>query len=129
MSTPFVELSAALTGEARLDTKIAAELESRIGKHYKPELDELLASFLAIPSSVPPEERARQALADSELRHKLAREIIRVWYTGQFQTPANTQDPPGQPEHYSHGLLWKVIRAHAPGFPNAGYGSWAQPPA
>lgn len=131
MSTPFAELSCALTGEAMLNSQLAAEFEQRLRYHFDKELTDLLATFKAQPSGGTPDDRARAALGQDGKLHKLAREILRLWYTGQFQTPFDVTDPPLRPEHYSEGLLWKVIKTHAPGFspPDAKYGVWAKPPA
>ncbi|MEO7340577.1 MAG: sugar dehydrogenase complex small subunit [Luteolibacter sp.] len=130
MKTEFFDLSIALTGEDSLDERMAEELRLRIVNHYKTELADLLGAFGAIPTgSMSPDERATLSLGQVDSRHKVAREVIRVWYTGQFLTPANEADPPSHPDHYSKGVLWKVIKTHAPGYTNSGYGVWAHPPA
>jgi hypothetical protein len=132
MRDSFYEISKALTGETELDPQRAAALQKRIETYYPDELDELLHAFEKESASGNMEQAVKAALGENEdakeRLHLLAREIIKVWYLGEFQTPSEDVDPVGSVEHFSEGLLWKVIRAHAPAFTNAGYGAWADHP-
>lgn len=129
MSEPFIELSRALTGEANLDPRLADHYEYRLREYFGKTFDLLLEEFKKRCGSGDAEQAAKKTLADEAAFHKVAREIIRAWYTGQFQTPYEDTEPPREVAHYEQGLLWRVIRTHAPGFTNAGYGAWAKPPA
>ncbi len=124
----FVVLSGALTAESAIDKRLAVELEQRIRTHYGAELDDLLQ---AVDSNVPPKDHEKavlDALGDVEGRHLVAREIIRVWFTGQIQTKYEGTEPPRTPEQWERGLLWSVIHAPAPGFSHNHHGVWASPP-
>jgi len=126
----FTELSHVLTGESDLDPRLAEDYEQRLRHYFGRDLDRLLEAFeeKKRSSSADVEQTARAALADVPEFHRVAREIIRVWYTGQFKTPYEDVEPPREVEHYSQGLLWRVIGTHAPGFTNAAYGAWEDPP-
>ncbi len=128
MSEPFIALSRALTGEANLDPHLAEDYEARLRYYFDGDFDDLLKAFTQHYGSGDAEQAAQTALADVAEFHSVAREILRVWYTGQFQTPFEDVEPPREVEHYAQGLLWRVIGAHAPGFTNAGYGAWEKPP-
>ena len=136
-STLFQKLSSALTGERRLDEGLSHHFEERIAIQSGPHLTELLKAFEGRLKSGEPERAIKDVLEDSKVdlttldhRHRVARAIVWAWYTGQFQTPFELPDAPQTPEQYSKGLLWHVIRAHAPAFTDAEYGAWAkEPPA
>jgi Membrane bound FAD containing D-sorbitol dehydrogenase len=135
-STPFLKLSSALTGERRLDEELSQQFETRITVQYGPHLAELLTAFeKRLKSGVEPERAIKDVLEDAKVdstildqRHRVARAIVWAWYTGQFNTPFELPDAPQTPEQYSKGLLWHVIRAHAPAFTDAQYGAWAKQP-
>ena len=128
MSEPFIELSRALTGEKSLDGQIAARYEYRLREYFGEEFDLLLKEFKKHCGSEDAEETVKKTLADKPDFHKIAREIVRAWYTGQFQTPFEDVEPPGEVADYEQGLIWRVLRTHAPGFTNKGYGVWENPP-
>ena len=124
----FVRLSAALTGESALDERLASDLEQRIKSHFSGELASLQAAFEAAGLPKDPEQAAKLALGENEGRHRIAREIIRVWYTGQFETRYEGFDAPHTSEQWDQGLLWRILRAPAPGFSKNEYGVWASKP-
>ena len=133
-ATPdFLAISRGLTGLPNLDTALGADYEAALTGTLATDLASLLALYNAGPATAPdPEEALRQALAGAAASlHLVAREIIALWFTGQ-----GTALPSGLPRfatlgarHYAGGALWAVIQAHPPGYTNAGYGAWAQPPA
>ena len=133
----FFRLSKVLTGEKHLDASLGAEFLRRLQVHYGAEITELLSAFQSQPETMPPEQALQSILKEDpnntkvvEQRHRLARAIIWIWYTGQFSTLFEMPDGPQTPDQYSKGLLWAVIRAHAPGYTNAKFGAWAKlPPA
>lgn len=132
MSEPFIDLSRGLTGEEDLDLELAEEYEHRIRDHFGDLLDRFDDEYRKFqpPGSADREPAVQAALDQDPKFHSLAREIIRLWYTGQFSAPHPFNDPdlPREVEHYRKGLLWRVIKAHPPGFTNSGYGAWAKLP-
>lgn len=125
----FVGLSCALTGEDEIDERLAAELEQRIRVHYGPELEDLLEALDLQGHSSDPGKALLAALGDVDGRHLVAREILRVWFTGLIQTRFEGLEAPRTPEQWERGLLWSVIHAPAPGFSHNAHGVWAsQPP-
>ena len=124
----FATLSSGLTGEAGLDKRLIADFEQRIRKHYGAELDELLGALEGHETTKNLEKSVLEALGDVEGRHLVAREIIRVWFTGHVQTKYEGSEPPRTAEQWERGLLWSVIRAPAPGFSHNPHGVWASPP-
>ena len=128
-SNAFHRFSCALTGESGLDERLSGELEQRIKSQFPEALADLLAAFSAPSTPADPDKAVPAALGDSEDRHRVAREILRVWYTGQFETLYEGFDAPRTPEQWEQGLLWRVIKAPAPGFSKNPYGVWADKPA
>src|SRR5439155_21365501 len=64
-----------------------------------------------------------------------AQQIIYLWYISAFFVvdPADPAKLKGQwqygpPHHYPKGLVWSVIKAHAPMAPGGDVGYWANPP-
>jgi hypothetical protein len=134
-SDTFLSLSSVLTGKNDLAAGRAAAFRLRLDAHFATDLSELLAAFEAHLKTRTPEDSLKDALseagtADKVLlqRHAVCRAIVWIWYTGQFVTPYELPDGPQTPEEYADGLLWEVIRAHAPGFHPGGYGAWARLP-
>jgi len=126
--TTFVRLSCAITGESKLDDALAAQFKQRIHDYYADDLADLLTAFDALGPPNNPEQALMTALGDDPKRHAVAREIARLWFTGQFQTPYEGVDPPRTPAQWEAGLLWRVIRSHAPAFSRDPYGVWAAKP-
>jgi hypothetical protein len=89
-----------------------------------------------------PEERAeplRQRIMGDEQLGPVARNLIKLWYSGTwYELPqtwmerfgAATADIPKvvSPTAYTEGLMWVAIGSHPPGAKGPGYGSWAGPP-
>lgn len=124
----FLRLSCVLTGEAALDPAMGQRLRARLGSHYEVALAAFVKAFEALPPGVDPE-TALRGLLDTQPQHNaVARAVVWAWYTGQFNTPYEVPDAPQTPDEYADGLLWKVIKAHAPGYKPGGFGSWAKLP-
>src|SRR2546426_10680799 len=92
--TTFLALSRALTAERLLDENLASEFHERIAAHYGNHLTELLNAFEARASSRDAEAVLKDILEGPKVeptimdhRHRVARAIVWVWYTGQFHTP------------------------------------------
>ncbi|MBR7800272.1 hypothetical protein [Undibacterium fentianense] len=64
----------------------------------------------------------------------LAKNIIYMWYSGQWGPTVNSPDANLQevrnisPEAYVQGLMWTAANTHPPGAKQPGFGSWAMPP-
>jgi Membrane bound FAD containing D-sorbitol dehydrogenase len=125
----FRSLSSVLTGEDVLDTALSEEYRARLQRVYSLDLNALMSTFSNLdPCSDVVVELDRLLDQNSTLAN-VARQVIKVWYTGQFTEPDGTTiDGPKTPDQYRSGLLWKVIQAHAPGYTNGTYGYWATAP-
>lgn len=124
----FTCISRVLTGEDSLDAGMAERLRDRLEAHFTIELSALIKDFEKLGGPAVTEAQLR-TLLDTEPKHNLvARAIVWVWYTGQFATPYEVPDAPQTQEEYADGLLWKVIRAHAPAFGGQGYAAWSTLP-
>lgn len=124
----FRSLSSILTGEEVLDATLSEEYHVRLQRVYASDLDTLMTTFSNLSSSSDIVAELDQLLDQSPTLANVARQIIKVWYTGQFSEPDGTINGPKTPEQYRSGLLWKVIQAHAPGYTNSTYGYWATAP-
>jgi len=147
----FVGVSEALTGVAPLDRHLANQYMERyaINRQLTSNLDLMIQAYRQIPGTPRPSEQdvKQQILlaSDSKIR-AAAQQLIYIWYVSAFYIPipnANTgaplppplEDNPsdtrkriwmyGTPEQYGRGLLWSVIRAHAPMTSGGTPGSWA----
>jgi D-sorbitol dehydrogenase-like protein len=133
----FVRLSEALTGVSPLDQNLAYQYLERFATH--PQLTSLLPQLIKAYRDIAPA-RSRPTEADVGVRIMQeptlrggAEQVIYLWYVSAFFLPR--QDDPtktvwvyGSPEQYERGLLWSVIRAHAPMTPGGPYGYWADAP-
>jgi len=140
----FIDLSVDLTGFT------AAELAATgmVKAHFE-ELQltlgvSLLAAFLKSGLNA-------AALMESPVFGPLARNVIRMWYLGQwkrlpdewlgkiaqtfseearkgFDEFGRNSDRVISSSAYRHGLAWAAIGAHAPATGSPGFASWARPP-
>ena len=125
----FRSLSSVLTGEDVLDATLSEEYRARLQRVYASDLDSLMSTFSGLNSCSDIVAELDRLLDENPTLANIARQVIKVWYTGQFTEPDNTTiDGPKTPEQYRSGLLWKVIQAHAPGYTNGTYGYWATAP-
>lgn len=74
----------------------------------------------------------RARLIPDSCYNSLAKNIILMWYTGEWYTQT---DDPGtitstqiNGESYVQGLMWTAAETHPPGAKQPGYGSWAETP-
>jgi hypothetical protein len=85
------------------------------------------------------DERLRREIFGDEKLGPVARNIIKLWYSGiWYELPSAWTDTFGAIEKnvtfmvsaaaYTEGLLWVAIGANPPGAKAPGYGSWAAPP-
>ncbi len=81
----------------------------------------------------------RLNLLEDDLLGPLARNLIVLWYLGQWnQLPPDWRDAHGasaldqtcivSPDAYAEGLVWKAIHTHPQGAKQPGFGSWSLPP-
>jgi hypothetical protein len=124
----FRSLSIVLTGEDVLDPALGEEYRIRLQKVYASDLDALMTTFSNLDPCSDIVAELDRLLDRNQTLANIARQVIKVWYTGQFNEPDGTIDGPKTPEQYRSGLLWKVIQAHAPGYTNGTYGYWATAP-
>jgi len=124
----FLALSRILTGEPSLDQVLAAQYLQRLKDKYAIPMQNILAAFGKIAADEHAAfEVKRRIIADSSLQ-PLAQQMINIWYTSEFVGPDGKPNA-GTRDQYYHGLLWKVILAHAPTDSKQDYGYWATPPA
>jgi hypothetical protein len=124
----FRSLSSVLTGEDLLDATLSEEYLARLQRVYASDLQALISTFANIHSCSGVVAELDRLLDQNPTLANVARQVIKVWYTGQFNEPDGTIDGPKTPAQYRSGLLWKVIQAHAPGYTNGTYGYWATAP-
>lgn len=134
----FIAVSECLTGVVGLDAGLAADYFDRLRAHPRlgSGLGMLVARYVELVDPVAgrsdgsrsaapatpeamDEAAGAQLMADPALA-PLASQLIYLWYAGAFfeDDPAmpgrSAWDYGGNPEHYGRGLMWSVIRAHAP---------------
>ncbi len=74
----------------------------------------------------------RARLVPDSCYNSLAKNIILMWYTGEWTT--QTDDPGTMTStqingaSYVQGLMWSAAETHPPGAKQPGYGSWAETP-
>jgi len=126
----FVELSAALTGFSQVDllgTGVADSYwNTTIKQIGKETADQLLTAWQTVKD---PPDSLDTALQNEILSHfvlgPIAREIIKMWYLGQWGDDAKTTV---SSEAYQQGLVWIAINAHTQGANQQGFGTWSFPP-
>lgn len=127
-SRHFVSLSCLLTGETQLSETLADRYWERLHALFGDDLLRLVAEWQKIEGKGGEHKSLQDLLAGDKVLARTAFGILQAWYTGDIRTAGEIPDGPWSPGEYADGLLWKVIRAHAPGFTNAGFGEWAKPP-
>ena len=134
----FMSLSEALTGVSPLDQHLGRAYMNRFATHpqLSPSLPPLVAAFRELSPgghSPQPAAIAKAIFGNANLK-PAAEQLIYLWYVSAFFLPL--PDAPktsvwqyGSPEDYGRGLLWSVIRAHAPMTHGGPYGYWADAPS
>ncbi|RTQ49698.1 hypothetical protein EJV47_12860 [Hymenobacter gummosus] len=137
--TAFMAFSSALTGFSLVElfgTGVAdTYYDALVHILSQATVDELLAAY------EPGGEAGLPRLLAHPLYGPLARNVIKLWYTGSWEQlpPAVVLRLPVAPvdnvprvisaETYLEGLMWKAIGAHPMGGKPLGYGVWAEAPA
>ena len=139
----FIELSALLTGlydpllndpeDRALNAPIAEEYARRLRGTFPQKFPALLDAYKALAAATPKPPiddvlldklRATQAFKDNEI---VARQIVNVWYTSQFNDETGTRLIDGG--FYERGAVWPIIKAHPLGFSTQLHGYWARLPS
>jgi Membrane bound FAD containing D-sorbitol dehydrogenase len=128
VSKDFLALSLVLTGEDSLDPTLSTAYLDRLNQAYTDDLSALITAFNNLNSAADVTTELDSLLDREQNLANTARQIIKVWYSGQFNESDGTINGPKTPEQYQSGLLWKIIKAHAPGYTNGTYGYWETAP-
>jgi Membrane bound FAD containing D-sorbitol dehydrogenase len=128
VSNDFLALSLVLTGEDSLEPTLSAAYFDRLQQVDADGLNALITAFNDLTSAADVTIELDSLLDQEQNLANTARQIIKIWYSGQFNEPDGTVNGPKTPEQYRSGLLWKIIKAHAPGYTNGTYGYWETAP-
>jgi len=125
----FISLSQVLTGQKDLSETVGREYLSRISTQFDEQLvNKVLSNFQSIiESGEDIVTLVKAEIIGNQEQGKLSREIIMLWYTGQFVGDNGNTDS-GTASHYFEALMWKIIQAHPPGRAGGVYGYWAVAP-
>jgi hypothetical protein len=107
-TTEFIQVSRILTGEGSLDPVLAERLYHRLKIHFGEDLDTLINACQSNWAN--PAQDLLGAVNASKPLARVARAVIRAWYTGEFKPSKEVTDGPQTPGEYAHGLLWEVRR-------------------
>jgi hypothetical protein len=139
----FIYISVYLTGFERVELEgtglveeyfrtICQETSNETRRYFFDELDSMVLQAQG-------QEEKMLALIASNLMptssyQGLAKNIIYMWYTGQWAPTVNNPDANLQQVRnisgnaYQQGLMWLAAQTHPPGAKQPGYGSWAHMP-
>lgn len=143
----FVALSSVLTDFDSFTLEGTGQVETYIGAVEAVIGEQQLQALLAIYDGIANDHRDKQTLYAALRRDllgtvyfgPLARNIIKLWYTGMwYQLPTEWRLSYGaklaDTTHfitdatYAEGLLWRAIAANPSGAKAPGFGSWQFPP-
>lgn len=131
----FLEISVSLTGFDELELQATGLLQTYYDTVVRNSNRETLAFFFtevrSILHTTQGNESRRNALIRSNLMPAssydgLARNIIGLWYTGQWNSATDGEQV--NAASYIEALMWPAANTHPPGAKQPGYGSWAEPP-
>lgn len=136
----FVALSAALTGFREVDLWGTGQAERYLDEVIRTVGDAIVARLLVTGGEAMRTGRLQRLLMDDPDLGPLARNVIALWYLGQWnplpndwrnRNGASPRDVPRviSADAYAAGLVWTAAGAHPMGAKPPGYGSWANPPA
>lgn len=139
----FLYISVFLTGFERVElegTGMTDQYFNTICQESNAEnLENFFAEVAAITLQAQGSEEKLLALIASNLipnssYQGLAKNIIYMWYTGQWEPTVNNPNANLQQVRnisanaYIQGLMWPAAQTHPPGAKQPGYGSWAHMP-
>src|SRR5215211_8840895 len=141
----FIELSAMLSGVSATDlpagekqrtadgdeTTLGQIYLDRLQASYPAGLDALAAAWQAAKATPDPVAHLQDQLTlpeAADLRNA-ARQIVKIWYLTIIDDPQDAKKQlSGDLGQYQHGIVWKLIKAHAPAYSFQQYGYWASKP-
>jgi Membrane bound FAD containing D-sorbitol dehydrogenase len=123
----FAQLSTLLTGAANLDPATAEAYLGRLRAEYPAQVADVLTAFAAIEKDEHLIFELKRRIVEDKALGPLAQKIIAIWYTSEF-VGADGKPKTGTQAQFYSGLLWQVIRAHAPTNSKLNYGDWRNPP-
>jgi hypothetical protein len=136
----FTALSRVLTGFEELegeegadekkgpDEKLAPSYLRRLKERYPIPMQNLLTAFAGIAQDEHLIFEVKRRIVENKELQPIVSQVIRIWYTSEFQDELGKPQPGSQREFYG-GLLWSAIKAHAPTGSRLDYGDWQKPPA
>jgi len=139
----FLNLSVMLTGFSKVDL-----LSTGLAEQYFDTICSIIEGKIcnrlwSKSSDIMKEVRKDQAVQDEIIREQLmshsefgpvVRNIIKLWYLGQWEASPVFGDAKGNVDRiissssYKEGLVWVAIGAHPMGAKQPGYGTWSSPP-
>ncbi len=121
-SSAFKTISEIATGVDNLDASIANAYEARISEAFPKSFDAFMKDAANIPAGPGAEATLSDLLKAGSPHLDVARQIIQIWYTSQFNRPDGSVDPPQSEDQFKSALLWRVIGAVAPAYSQQGEG-------
>lgn len=127
----FLEISAELTGFEQVELQATGMADTYLHTLWHNNSPENLAAFFAETELILARTRGCELEREAQIRSilmpassylSLARNIIIMWYTGQW----NNKQINGN--SYIEALMWPAGQTHPPGAKQPGYGSWSNPP-
>lgn len=145
MMDKFLAFSAEVTAFTTFDLvgtgQAQAYLNTVTGVVGEKVMEELLGAYANLRNTAQPQrdERLRREIFGDEKLGPIARNIIKLWYSGiWYELPRAWTDTFGALEKnvtfmasaaaYTEGLLWPAIGANPGGAKAPGYASWVGPP-
>jgi hypothetical protein len=136
----FVALSAALTGFREVDLWGTGQAGRYLDELIRTVGDAIVARLLVTGGEAVRTGRLQALVMDDRDLGPLARNVIALWYLGQwYALPNDWRNRNGasprdvqrviSADAYASGLVWRAAGAHPMGAKPPGYGSWANPPA
>lgn len=123
----FKKLSLILTGFENFNEKTIIKFFLKFKKEYSIEFNNLLLQFEEyLKNSTSDNEAVSKLMNQSETSLNLIRNIIILWYTGEFNKKDKTTILEAQ-DHYN-ALLWEVTHSHPPGLSGGYFGYWKYKP-
>jgi hypothetical protein len=127
----FLEISAELTGFEQVELQATGMSDSYLQTILTNNSADNVAAFFTEAELILARTRNSETAREAQIRQLLmpassylglARNIIILWYTGQWNAVQVG------PDSYIESLMWPAGQTHPPGAKQPGYGSWSTPP-
>lgn len=127
----FLKISAFLTGFETVDLQGTGQVDTYFALVEEYANSDNLKFFLEEARSILEKGEVNRATINEAIKENLmpsssyqglAKNIITLWYTGNWNNDVVS------PETYKQGLIWGIANAHPPGAKQPGFGSWANKP-